>query len=115
MIKVGISLSQAHPSRFEALAVAADQLGFESLWLGEHVILPLEVRGELVSGESHYVKPTTPVVDVCAYLSWLAAKTERIRLGSLWESRPAVIVFLRHYGCIFCREHIAVKRRHKLV
>jgi hypothetical protein len=21
-----------------------------------------------------------------------------IRLGSLWESRPAVIVFLRHYG-----------------
>jgi hypothetical protein len=21
-----------------------------------------------------------------------------VRLGSLWESRPAVIVFLRHYG-----------------
>jgi hypothetical protein len=23
---------------------------------------------------------------------------EEIRLGSLWESKPAVIVFLRHYG-----------------
>lgn len=23
---------------------------------------------------------------------------EEIRLGSLWESRPAVVVFLRHYG-----------------
>jgi len=22
----------------------------------------------------------------------------KIRLGSLWESNPAVIVFLRHYG-----------------
>jgi hypothetical protein len=26
-----------------------------------------------------------------------------IRLGSLWAARPAVIAFLRHYGCIFCR------------
>jgi hypothetical protein len=23
---------------------------------------------------------------------------QEIRLGSLWESKPAVIVFLRHYG-----------------
>jgi hypothetical protein len=23
---------------------------------------------------------------------------EEIRLGSLWENKPAVIVFLRHYG-----------------
>lgn len=23
---------------------------------------------------------------------------EKIRLGSLWEAHPAVVVFLRHYG-----------------
>jgi hypothetical protein len=23
---------------------------------------------------------------------------ERVRLGSLWAERPAIIVFLRHYG-----------------
>ena len=23
---------------------------------------------------------------------------QEIRLGSLWESKPAVVVFLRHYG-----------------
>jgi hypothetical protein len=23
---------------------------------------------------------------------------EDVRLGSLWEDRPAVVVFLRHYG-----------------
>ena len=26
------------------------------------------------------------------------AAGNEIRLGSLWESQPAVIVFLRHYG-----------------
>jgi hypothetical protein len=26
------------------------------------------------------------------------ADGKEIRLGSLWESKPAVIVFLRHYG-----------------
>jgi len=28
-----------------------------------------------------------------------------LRLGELWERGPAVLVFLRHYGCIFCRKH----------
>ena len=27
-----------------------------------------------------------------------------IEMGSLWSDRPAAIVWLRHYGCIFCRE-----------
>jgi peroxiredoxin len=27
-----------------------------------------------------------------------------VRLGELWRSHPAVIVWLRHYGCMFCRE-----------
>ena len=26
------------------------------------------------------------------------AAGEEVRLGSLWEERPAVVVFLRHYG-----------------
>ena len=30
-----------------------------------------------------------------------------LRLGELWAASPAVVVFLRHYGCIFCREHVA--------
>lgn len=82
MIRVGVSLSQAHPSRIEELAVTADRLGFESVWLGEHLVFPMDSRGELVRGEQHAVKPTTPVFDVCAYLSWLAARTTRVRLGT---------------------------------
>jgi peroxiredoxin len=36
-----------------------------------------------------------------------------IRLGSLWTGQAAVLVFLRHYGCIFCREHVAQLREHE--
>jgi peroxiredoxin len=36
-----------------------------------------------------------------------------VRVGTLWERNPAVIVFLRHYGWIFCREHVAQLREHE--
>lgn len=36
-----------------------------------------------------------------------------VLLGSLWAASPAVVVFLRHYGCIFCREHVAELRAHE--
>jgi len=41
------------------------------------------------------------------------ADGKETRLGSFWASRPAVVVFLRHYGCIFCREHVAQLRKHQ--
>lgn len=28
-----------------------------------------------------------------------------IRLGSLWERHSAALVWLRHYGCLYCRAH----------
>ena len=30
-----------------------------------------------------------------------------IRLGRLWAERTAVLVFVRHFGCLFCRQQIA--------
>jgi hypothetical protein len=32
---------------------------------------------------------------------------ETVRLGDEWRDRPAVVVWLRHYGCILCREQAA--------
>jgi alkanesulfonate monooxygenase SsuD/methylene tetrahydromethanopterin reductase-like flavin-dependent oxidoreductase (luciferase family) len=58
-------------------------LGYESAWLPEHLVFPLELRGQLVPGEEHPpVPPSTPVYDACAYLSWIAAQTTQIRLGT---------------------------------
>ena len=28
-----------------------------------------------------------------------------VALGELWRYQPVVLVFLRHYGCVFCRAH----------
>jgi peroxiredoxin len=30
----------------------------------------------------------------------------RIRLGQLWADRIAVLVFVRHFGCVLCRQQI---------
>src|SRR6476661_7303672 len=32
------------------------------------------------------------------------------RLGDLWRDQPVVLVFLRHFGCLHCREHVAQLR-----
>jgi len=29
-----------------------------------------------------------------------------LTLASLWKEGPAVLIFLRHLGCMFCREHV---------
>ncbi len=31
---------------------------------------------------------------------------ENVRLSTLWADRPLVLSFLRHSGCLFCREHV---------
>lgn len=30
-----------------------------------------------------------------------------VELSGLWAERPVALVFMRHFGCIFCREHAA--------
>jgi prostamide/prostaglandin F2alpha synthase len=35
------------------------------------------------------------------------------RLGDFWTERPVVLVHLRHFGCLFCRAHLArLRDRH---
>jgi len=40
----------------------------------------------------------------------LGADGAQVRLGSAWSDRPAVVVWLRHFGCLFCREQAAEMR-----
>ena len=30
-----------------------------------------------------------------------------IRLGELWAAETVVLVFVRHFGCLFCRQQVA--------
>ena len=65
-----------NPDSIERLATTAEGVGFESLWSGEHVVLidPQEAPSP--------VPPHAPFVDTIATLAFIAAKTERIKIGS---------------------------------
>jgi probable F420-dependent oxidoreductase len=82
-MRYGITFGQLNPAVWVDAAQAADALGYESVWLPEHLVFPLRIEGELVPGEEHPpVPPTVPIFDAVAYLSYLAARTERVRLGT---------------------------------
>jgi probable F420-dependent oxidoreductase len=81
-VKFGILLVRLHPGSWPDVVAHADALGFESAWIADHLVFPVTMRGELVPGEEHPpVDPSTPVYDVPAMLSFLAARTTSIRLG----------------------------------
>ncbi len=82
-LKLAISLGMLHPAAFVETTEEADRLGFESVWLPEHLIFPVDMGGSPYPGDDHPpVPPSTPVFDAFAYLSFLAGRTERIRLGT---------------------------------
>lgn len=41
----------------------------------------------------------------------LDGDSRAVELGSLWRDKTAVLVFVRHFGCIHCREHVVQLRR----
>jgi len=81
---LGAFVPPATPAFLVAAARAAEERGFHSLWLGEHVLLfdrhakeyPYADSGDFpLKGESGMVEPFTT-------LAFLAASTSRIRLGT---------------------------------
>ena len=82
-LRLGVALGKAHPSFHLEIALAAEALGFESVWMPEHLVFPLAMAGSPYPGQAHPpVPPTTPVFDAFGWLCFLAGKTERIRLGT---------------------------------
>lgn len=82
-MKFGIPLARAHPGLWPELTQRAEELGFESIWLPEHLVLPVTMSGSPHDGDSHPpIPPQTPVFDALNYLSFLAARTRNIRLGT---------------------------------
>jgi probable F420-dependent oxidoreductase len=65
----------ADPALQVRVAVAAEEVGFESVWTGEHVAMP--VRDNPVP-----TPPETPFLDSLVALANVAAHTRRLRLGT---------------------------------
>ena len=82
-MKFGVALGALNPRVHEEATLVAEQLGFESVWLPEHLVFTRTMSRSPHPGEEHPpVPPSTPIYDAFAYLAYLAARTERIRLGT---------------------------------
>jgi probable F420-dependent oxidoreductase len=67
-----------------AIAEKAEQLGIESLWTFEHVVVPVDYRSRYpYSADGKMgVTPETNFVDPLVALTAIAARTKRVRLGT---------------------------------
>jgi probable F420-dependent oxidoreductase len=77
----GLAISRA---TMAAVADLAERSGFDSLWLGDHVIFPSRTAsphhssGHLDGAE---IRANEPVFDPLAVIGWLGAHTQRVSLG----------------------------------
>jgi probable F420-dependent oxidoreductase len=82
-LKIAISLGTLNPSLWAEVTEEADRLGYESVWLPEHLILPVEMAGSPHAGQDHPpIPPDIPVFDAITYLAFLAGRTSRIHFGT---------------------------------
>ena len=86
-MNIGLFISSARPDQdrdfLRAVGVAAEDRGFHSLWVAEHVVMfdhyrsiPASMVERTLGTQEH------GILDPFAVLSYLAAATERIRLGT---------------------------------
>jgi probable F420-dependent oxidoreductase len=81
-VKFGISLLRVNPRLWRTVAQEAEGLGFESVWMSDHLVLPPQLDDSEHAYGKILIKPSTPVYDVWVYLAALAASTTTLRLGT---------------------------------
>ena len=89
-MRIGISAYDMTATDLLDLASAADDAGFDMLWLGEHLFLPVAYEAEhpTSGGDAHkhhtgpVVSPDTELLDPLVELAAVAGATRRIRLAT---------------------------------
>ena len=83
-MKFGTFLMQTNPSSLGAVARKAEELGYESLWIPEHIILPVQYKSPYPYSSSGRMPapPETPLHDPMLALAFIAGITTRIRLAT---------------------------------
>lgn len=87
-MKVGLHIPQvgagASPEAIKGFARAAEEAGFDSLWVFDHVVLPREQRTPYPSSDDGKIgyPHTSDLLEPMVLLSFAAAVTSRIAIGT---------------------------------
>jgi probable F420-dependent oxidoreductase len=83
-MKFGYPLFGVRPADYGEVARRAEAAGFESIWMAEHLVFPVEMPSTYPYSETGQppVYPGSPLYDAWVTLAYIAASTQRIRLGT---------------------------------
>jgi probable F420-dependent oxidoreductase len=83
-MKIGVPLFRIRPEQAAAVASRAEALGFESVWVPEHVVFPTRIGSRYPYSADGIppVTPDAPHLDPLILLTHVAAATRTIRLGT---------------------------------
>ena len=81
-MKIGVSFFPSRPKLVIPLAQTADETGFESVWIPEHAVFPTQIETAYPYAEVDPPLPTTPLYDPLIMLTYVAAVTQRVKLGT---------------------------------
>lgn len=84
-MRLGVTLGLLHPAVWQTFAVEADRLGFESLWVPEHLVFTSDMAQSRYPGSPDGVPPVSPdaqLLDAPAFLCAVAGATSQIKLGT---------------------------------
>src|SRR5688572_21314573 len=81
-MKIGLIVSNAPRASLADIARRADDVGFDSLWVGEHVVLPIEESEDHPYGRPGVVQARNEWRSPFVELAYFAGLTRRIRLAT---------------------------------
>jgi probable F420-dependent oxidoreductase len=83
MMGLGVGTGCAYPDYLAQAVVNAEEVGFESVWAGEHVVMPDYQARYPYTEDGKLPQPNeTDVADPLIWLTYAAALTSRIRLAT---------------------------------
>lgn len=82
-MKIGLNAWPVHPKFLLPTARRADELGYDSLWLGEHLVFPTTIHSKYpYDSKLAPPLPSTPLYDPLVTLSYVAAQTKNLQLAT---------------------------------
>ena len=96
--KIGMVVTWAQPELLSDAAALAEALGYESMWTGEHVVLPVSFNEDAYPGEKLLFGSQSIFLEPLVALAYASALTSTLRFGTNIVIAPLRDPFLTARG-----------------